>query len=367
MRGKRKIIIAAGGSGGHLYPAMETASKLLKHDSNVRVLFAAGGLESNRFFDHTAFDLHTIDAAPPTRKAPWETVKNCGRIAKGIWQSHRLLASFKPDLVLGFGSYHSFPVLFAASLRRYPILLHEQNSKPGKVIRFFSKRALMTGGYFPSAGDTLKGKFTLLSMPLREGFSYDVCSKIEACDYYGIDSNRCTVLVFGGSQGARFINRTVPELLCKSGSFELQVLHFTGVEEDVEKVKTMYRGVGIKAIVKSSEKRMDYAWKAATMAIVRAGAGTIAEQIEFEVPAIFVPYPYAADNHQDSNADYIVDHVGGGWKWSENNDTSLLLSLLRRLLTQESFRLEEKRRNLSLYKKKIPSLTLHDEILKILF
>lgn len=363
----RKIVISAGGTGGHLYPALGTAFKLLKHEPELQIIFAAGGLATNPFFDRNAFAWHSISAAPLLKQAPWKMLKSCGAIAKGIWQSRRLLSTFKPDLVIGFGSYHSFPVLSAARLLGCPIVLHEQNSKPGKVIRLFSRNALLTGVYFSSASAHLKGNTSLLTMPLREGFSRKACSREEACSYFGIDPNKFTILVFGGSQGAQFINHAVPKLLCDLKIPHFQVLHFAGNDTDAAKVKEMYFKVGIKAIVKSTETRMDFAWRAADLAIVRAGAGTIAEQIEFEVPAIFIPYPYAADMHQESNADYVVDCVRGGWKWNENSWSPINhLAILQLLLDSSSGLLSEKQRNLALYKSNVTSAQFTTEICRIL-
>lgn len=363
----KRILIAAGGSGGHLYPAMGTAVKLLESQPELEVLFAAGGLASNPFFDREAFAWQSISAAPLVKLAPWKFINNCRIIAKGILQSRKLLSSFKPDLVIGFGSYHTFPVLSAARLQKYPIVLHEQNSKPGKVIRLFSKYALMTGIYFPSASRSLKGKSMLLNMPLRDGFSRKTCCKEEACSYFGINSKKLTLLVFGGSQGAQYINQEVTKLLIKVGSSNIQVLHLAGNDSEARMVTDLYAKSDLKAVVKPLEKRMDYAWRAADLAIVRAGAGTIAEQIEFEVPAIFIPYPHAADGHQECNADFVVENVGGGWKWCENQWQPDSFSSTLQLLLQENSPLRtEKQHNLANYKKNVAFAEFSTEICKIL-
>lgn len=350
----KKILISAGGTGGHIYPAMGFAEGLLEIDSTVEVLFAAGGLQESPFFDRTVFAWHSVSSAPLTKKNPLQLLKSCSSIAKGLWQSQKILSSFKPNLVVGFGSYHTFPVLAAAKLQGYPIALHEQNSKPGKVIRLFSKRALLTGIYFPGAAEKIRGKTFLLTMPLRKGFSKKACSKEEACKYFQIDPKKMTVLVFGGSQGAQFLNKTIPLLLVQHlhAGNDFQVLHFAGKMEDAKQVASVYEKNGLKANVKVSEVRMDFAWRAADLAIVRAGAGTIAEQIEFEVPAIFIPFPLAAEGHQDSNADFVVELVQGGWKLQELNwQPFIFLALLQMLLSKNDPRLVEKQHNIAEYKK----------------
>ena len=350
-----KILIAAGGSGGHIYPAMGVAAELLKQDPKLELMFAAGGLADSPFFDRKAFAWESISSAPLNKKNPFNLLKNCGAIAKGVWQSHRVLSAFKPDLVIGFGSYHIFPMLLAAQLKRYPIALHEQNSKPGKVISLFSKRALITGVYFPSATEALKGKSSLLAMPLRPGFSRSTYTKEEACSYFQLDPTKTTLLVFGGSQGAKFINKTIAPLLATYSKTDdsFQILHFTGNLIEAEQVTSTYANLaasGLKVVVKPSESRMDLAWRAADLAIVRAGAGTIAEQIEFEVPAIFIPYPHG-DGHQEGNADFVIEVLGGGWKMREIDwQQSQFLTILSHILEKNSSLLIEKQKNLALHK-----------------
>lgn len=347
-----KILMAAGGSGGHIYPAMGLAADLLKHDPTVQVMFAAGGLAESPFFDREAFAWTSISAAPLPKKNPLKLLKSCSTIAKGVWQSGRILSDFKPDLVIGFGSYHIFPVLLAAKLQRYPIALHEQNSKPGKVINLFSRQALMTGVYFPSAAKAVKGKSSLLMMPLRPGFSRNASTREEACKYFQLDPTVMTLLVFGGSQGAQFINRKIAQIVAEISKLgaRFQVIHFTGNTADAEHVSSAYAAHRQKAVVKTLESRMDLAWRAADLAIVRAGAGTIAEQMEFEVPAIFIPYPHG-DGHQESNADFVVENAGGGWKFLESDwQQSTFSALLLLLLEKNSPLLMEKQKNLAFYK-----------------
>ncbi len=352
---KHKILIAAGGSGGHIYPAMGVAAELLKQDPTLQLMFAAGGLADSPFFDRNAFAWKSISTAPLNKKNPFSLVKNCGAIAKGVWQSHRILSDFKPDLVIGFGSYHIFPMLLAAQLKRCPIALHEQNSKPGKVISLFSKNALMTGVYFPTVTQALKGKSTVLAMPLRSGFAPTAYTKEEACNHFGLDPAKKTLLVFGGSQGAKFINKMIAPLLATYSYTDqnFQILHYTGNQIEAEQVAAIYgyqAAYGLKVVVKASESRMELAWRAADLAIVRAGAGTIAEQIEFEVPAIFVPYPHG-DGHQDGNADFVVDVLGGGWKIKETEwQQSRFLTILNLIFENNSALLIAKRKNLALYK-----------------
>ncbi|MGZ3633886.1 MAG: UDP-N-acetylglucosamine--N-acetylmuramyl-(pentapeptide) pyrophosphoryl-undecaprenol N-acetylglucosamine transferase [Parachlamydiaceae bacterium] len=353
MGNSKKLLIAAGGTGGHIYPAMGMAAKMLEIDPSLQIQFAAGGLAESPFFDRQSYSWESISCAPFTKKNPVSLMKNGSQILQGIWQSVKHLSSFKPDLVVGFGSYHTFPVLSAARLLRYPIVLHEQNSHPGKVIRLFSKAALLTGIYFPDAKKVLKGPTSLMAMPLRAGFSRHACTRKQAGDYFNLDLTKPVVLIFGGSQGAQFMNQTVAQHLVEQSwqGADFQVLHFAGNDKDVQRLQELYGICGLRACVKKLESRMDLAWRIADFAIVRAGAGTIAEQIEFEVPAIFIPYPYAADGHQESNADFVVEHVGGGWKYLETDwHPNVFSAILQPLLIQNSQTLAEKRRQIVHYK-----------------
>lgn len=360
----KKILIAAGGTGGHIYPAIGTADKLIDLDPTICIRFAAAGLENNPFFNQKKFAWESISSATPNLNR--SIFKNCGLIAKGIWQSCKLLSSYQPDLVVGFGSYHSFPILAASTLLRYPIALHEQNSKPGKVNRLFSKYAKLTGVFFPSASQYLKNETIVLPMPLREGLSCLNLSQDEALKYYELESGNLTLLVFGGSQGAHFINKNIPPLLKEIAESAIQVLHFTGNEHEAEKTKQIYSKASIKAVVKVKEDRMDFAWKAADLAIVRAGAVTIAEQIEFEVPAVFIPFPHAADGHQESNADFVVNTVQGGWKWKEEGwNMAEIKSLIKNLIKNKSL-LMEKKQNLAAYKQDVSQQDFANRLLDLM-
>lgn len=349
---KKKIVIAAGGSGGHLYPAFGLARQLLGKRKDLDVLFVASGLDENPFFDKKQFSYRTICSGTFKGWSPVSALITCKNIGIGYAQSIKILSEYRPDIVIGFGSYHTFPLLLAAA-SKFPIVLHEQNSHPGRVIRFFSKKALFTGIYFPTAANKLKGKCIQLAMPLRDGFCKDSYSKEHALSYFELDPAKKTVLVFGGSQGSQAINQMASKALSalQAQKKGFQVLHFTGNMTALEPIIETYRMCGIDAVVKRFEEKMELAWHAADFCIARAGAGSIAEQIEFCIPGILIPYPYAADKHQDCNADFFVDVVGGGWKFVESQfGTEELSCLCSALLAPQSKLLNEKREKLQQYR-----------------
>lgn len=364
---QRKILIAAGGTAGHLYPALAVAHKLAAGAEGAKILFVGAGLSDNRFFDRSAFAFQAIDAAPLSRK-PWPLLKNCVLNAQGLYTSLRILADYQPHLVVGFGSYCAFPILLAAKMRRYPIVLHEQNSKPGKVIRFFARKALMVGTYFPLAETVFSGKAVQMAMPLREGFTPHANTTGEAYDYFKLSPRKFTLLVFGGSQGAHFINQIVADTLLRYGRerCDLQLLHFAGSKEQADMLAKAYAGSSLITVVKPFEPRIDLALRIADLMITRAGAGTIAEQLAFHVPAIFIPYPYAADNHQEYNADYVVNTVRGGWKLLEKNlNSEQLNAVLSPLLSKDSSELQTKKANLIRNRQQSSHLDFADHVKNI--
>ncbi len=338
---RKKVVIAAGGTGGHLFPAQALGEELIQGD--VEILFAGAGLATNRYFDRSRFAYQEVSSATLFRgkipKAVWG-------IIKGIKQSFQALRRSKPDLVVGFGSFHAFPVLFAAVCKRIPILLFESNSVPGKVNRLFSRWAVLSAVHFPAAAEALRGKTAEVKMPLWKRGELPADKKA-AKDYFSLDPDKLTFLVFGGSQGAVLINQqfcaVAKQLAEAKRSF--QVLHLTGNAEQAELASRCYSRLGIQACVKHFEERMSFAWKAADLAVCRAGAATLAELIDDEVPGILIPYPYAADDHQRKNAAFMQTQVGGAVQLENAQD---LLGLIEEML--KPGRLEEMRSQIRVFK-----------------
>lgn len=352
---KKKVMIVVGGTGGHVYPSVSLANDLYKAEPGITLMFVGGDLKNNRFFEHKKFLNESVACAPVNSKNPFKLFKNIIKIIKGVWQSRSIIRRFKPDLIVGFGSFHTFPTLVAAKLSKIPILLHESNSAPGKVNRLLSKHAVATGILFPETADFLKGKTFEVGVPLREGYNLGASTKREARDYFFLEKDRITLLVFGGSQGAKKINQLVSEALCFyfEGHKEcIQVLHFLGEGESQKEFQELYETHDIKATVKNFETRMDLAWAAADLLISRAGASTIAEQMEFEVPGMLIPYPFASDAHQDKNANFMSNTVGGSLTFLEKELNSKILGKkISTLLNHDRILLDAMQDALRLYKK----------------
>ena len=298
---KRKIIIAAGGTGGHLFPAQQL-SESLKREGNCEILFAGHKLSQSPFFEKENIPFQEISSASLKKIVPFLFAA-----FKGFCQSVRLIRRFQPDVVIGFGSFHSFPVLLAAALMRKKIVLFEANCMLGKVNRLFFRVAEKLALQFPLSKNHPSQTFVPL-LPWTSKSS-QTPSPQEARKAFQLDPELFTILVFGGSQGAVAVN----QIFCKTASLlkakglSFQVIHLTGKEGGAS-----YDGASIPACVKTFEKEMHLAYAAADIAVCRSGAGTLAELIRYRKPAILIPFPFAADDHQTVNGKYLAEKIGGG-------------------------------------------------------
>lgn len=321
---KKKVLLAVGGTGGHLFPAQALGRDLKRQEPRLELLFAGSGLSKNRYFDRTSFSFKEIESGTFLTRHLKRNIRGVVSLVKGFYQSLKLMDEYKPDLIVGFGSYHSVPLLLAAWMKKIPMFLFAADSIPGKVIRLFSKKALLSAVQFEEAQKMLKGNSVLVKMPF---WSKEDKEKVptgkEARDYYNLEEGIFTILIFGGSQGAESINQAVLGLSLKT---PFQIIHFVGHEKKLDLVREGYQKRGIKAAVKLFEDQMHYAWRAADVAICRAGAATLAEMVFYERPAILIPYPYAADGHQQMNAKLFAGQVGGAEVLLEEQLTSVKLA-----------------------------------------
>ena len=344
MPNKKKIVLAAGGTGGHVFPAQALARDLMDLQEEIELLFVGGKLSSNRYFQKEQFPFKEVSCATPFRS---EMVRSIFAIGKGVRESMRHLKSFRPDLVIGFGSFYAFPVLTAALLMGIPFILFEPNSIAGKVNRFLSRWALFSAVQFEETKRDLKGNAHLVHLPFW-GREKGNCTREEARAYYGLDMHRPTLLVFGGSQGANAINRLFFDLSLPK---DLQLIHITGDESLVEPLNESYRKQSITACVKHFEDQMQFAWRAADLALCRAGAATLGEMVAFNVPGILVPFAQAADDHQSVNADIFEKKIKGGIHLPEKEMTSSKLSsLLSSLFDPQHHRIESMKQAIEQFK-----------------
>lgn len=358
----KRLLVAVGGTGGHILPAICTTRRLKERIPGLEALFIGSGLLRHPLMTQSEFQIKEIASSTLASKNPLQFVSSFGNILQGLAQSHALVKQFKPDLAIGFGSYHGFPPLFASLVQGVPIVLHEQNSIPGKVNRFFSPYAYLTACYFPQAAQRFRGHCVETDLPLRPGYQVGTVSQEEARFFFGLHPSQPTLLVFGGSQGARVLNRKVPKAIPPNSC---QVIHLTGRQDDPSLIKQTYHDHGINAYVSAFEERMDLAWQAADFAISRAGAGTVAEMIAFEVPTLLVPYALASDGHQDLNAHVMAKDVGGAIHIKEKDLPEQINPLLQQLLSSPH-QLDEMRTALRKFKLHPSKQPFHEILYQIL-
>jgi UDP-N-acetylglucosamine--N-acetylmuramyl-(pentapeptide) pyrophosphoryl-undecaprenol N-acetylglucosamine transferase len=294
------MLLAGGGTGGHLFPAVALAQRLMDEDPAAEVLFVGTerGLEAH-ILPKLGLPLATIDIAGFVGKGLWSKLAVVPLLFKSIGQSLRLLDRFRPQVVVGVGGYASAPVLLAARLKGYPVLIHEQNAWPGLTNRLLARWVDRVCLSFAEADRAFhRGRTVLTGNPLRRG--------MESCP--PLAPGNPLLLVFGGSRGARAINeamvRTLPLLEDFRG--RLNILHQTGTE-DLEWVREEYRQAGWEqdGVVPFIDD-MAGAYERAHLVLCRAGATTVAELTACGRPAIMVPYPHAAGDHQSANALALV-------------------------------------------------------------
>jgi len=292
-----KMLLAGGGTGGHLFPAVALAQRLLATESGSDVLFVGTerGIE-RRVLPDLGLPLRTIDISGFYGKGWGGKAMLIPQLVRSIRQSGRILSAFAPAVVVGVGGYASGPVLLAAKLKGFPTLIHEQNAWPGLTNRLLSRWVDRICLSFPEADSAFHiGRTVVTGNPLRTGM--EECPPVTT-------EGEAKLLIFGGSAGARAINEAVLGTLPLLSTYRdrLRIVHQTGAD-DLERVRAGYRAAGWeKAEVVPFIKDMSSAYARAHLVLCRAGATTIAELTACGRPAILVPYPFAAGDHQTANA-----------------------------------------------------------------
>jgi UDP-N-acetylglucosamine--N-acetylmuramyl-(pentapeptide) pyrophosphoryl-undecaprenol N-acetylglucosamine transferase len=301
------IVFAAGGTGGHLYPAVALAREFLRQDPTARMLFVGTerGIES-KVLAHENLELAMISAQPVMGRGALRAAGALLSLPRGLWQSLALLRRRRASLVLGVGGYTSPPVLLAARLLGVPRAILEPNAYPGMANKMLGPVADLvfvtfrdTARYFPAA------KVRVTGMPVRRGFEEP--SEEDTADTVA----RRTLLVFGGSQGARAINDAMIAAMPQWAALrrELVIVHQTG-EADHARVKAAYEREGVQAEVVPFLFEMPKTLRSADLVVARAGAMTLAELTVCGKPAILIPLPHAIHQHQAHNARALADAGG---------------------------------------------------------
>ena len=296
-----RVLIAAGGTGGHIYPGIAVAQEIMRRDpeSAVRFVGTARGLET-KLVPKAGFDLSLIDSSGLKNVGLVARMKGVVILPKSFVSAGRVILEFRPDVVVGAGGYVSGPVVMMAALMRRRTMVMESNALPGwtnRVLARFVNRAAVS---FQQALPYFRGKGVVTGNPVRREF-FEIPAKRR-------EPGKLSLLIFGGSQGARAINEAMVAALpgLKSLPVELRIKHQTG-PADLEKVKAGYAAAGWNghADVTSYIDNMMNDFAAADLVICRAGATTTAELIAAGKASIMIPFPYAADDHQRKNAEAL--------------------------------------------------------------
>ena len=297
-----KLIVAGGGTGGHLFPALAIAETLMSEDPSSKVLFVGTkrGIEA-KLIPQTGFPIKYVSARGIMRTGIWNTIKAGAEIPLGIMQSLKIIRDFRPDFVLGVGGYASAPTLVAALLLNIETGIQEQNSIMGAANRMLAK---FVNKIFVSWEDTSpktpETKTFLVGNPIRSSLLSVQAVKERKGSF--------NILIFGGSRGAESLNQGMIEHLkeLEDLSSQIKIVHQTG-SDLYDQVKTAYAASGLKAEVINFINNMGdyYSW--ADLVVCRAGASSLAEITAVGKPAIVVPFPFAAEDHQTKNASWLRD------------------------------------------------------------
>jgi len=306
-----KIIIAGGGTGGHIFPAIAIANAILKLEPQTEILFvgAKGKMEMEKI-PQAGFNIEGLDIAGFNRSS---LIKNIGlpfKLLKSFIQVRRIFKRFKPTAAIGVGGYSSFPVLRFAQSKGIPTFIHESNSFAGRSNIMLGKKATKV---FVAADEMEKffqaNRILVSGNPVRSGISKSVVSREEGIRFFGLNPDKKTVLSIGGSLGAKSINESLDKGLDEFEKNDLQLIWQTGKPYAV---KGKERASG-KANVWAGDfiNRMEYAYAAADLVVSRSGAMAIAELCVMKKAVIFVPFPFAAEDHQTVNAQSLVNKKAG--------------------------------------------------------
>jgi UDP-N-acetylglucosamine--N-acetylmuramyl-(pentapeptide) pyrophosphoryl-undecaprenol N-acetylglucosamine transferase len=300
------ILLAGGGTGGHLFPALAIADEIRQLQPKAAFLFLGtkGKIES-RVVPERGYPFRTIWISGFHRRLTLDNFLFPLKVLVSLVQSLFLIRQFKPDVVVGTGGYVCGPILFMASLLRIPTVIHESNSYPGVTTRLLAKKVTTVFIAFDAARRWLKrtDNVILVGTPTREKLG--TISRDEGRMFFHIAADKKTLLIFGGSLGAASINDAAIESLPELLAADVQLVWQTG-QSDYDRVR---RAVGDRNIgwLGPFIDKMEYAFGAADLVVCRAGATTLAELTRVGKPAIVVPYPFAAGDHQTHNARSLAD------------------------------------------------------------
>ena len=300
-----RILVVSGASGGHIFPAAAFLEAVLGRQDAAEILLVLPKKSINLPADFSSLKIEHISITAVGRSISFKNIAAIFNFFKGSLQSLLIILNFRPDIVVGFGSLVSVPVVLFAWLFRIKTMIHEQNVIPGsanRLLAIFADRIAISLRESSAYLSKYQAKTVFTGNPLRRKLRF--IGRHEAAEFFGFCAKEFTILVLGGSQGSRSVNEAFLKSISDLRLLKPQVIHIAG-PADYGGFKNEYAGFGFEARVFDFFSEMQYAYSAADLVVSRAGATTIAELIFFKVPAILCPYPYACA-HQAANADILV-------------------------------------------------------------
>lgn len=304
-----RIVFAAGGTGGHIYPAIAIADELKKINEKTEILFiGAKGRIEEKIVPAAGYNLKTVEVRGFYRSINPKNINVVLKFLEAARTSKKYLREFKPEIVFGTGGFVSGPVLWSAAKLGLNTVIQEGNSYPGITVKWLSSKVNKVILNFEETKKHLKRKdnVVMMSYPVRSNLKR--YSKSEARKYFGLEADKKTLLVFGGSQGARSINEAMVNSYMKFIENDIQVIWQTGDNIENTGKAELYKGV---KMLKYLDK-IDYAYSAADLIVCRSGISTVMELAEFGCAVIFVPFEHASENHQEKNARTLVNKGAAG-------------------------------------------------------
>ena len=311
-----KVIIAAAQTGGHINPGIAIANKIKKENKNARIVFigTTRGIE-NDLVPRAGYELRTIEAYGINRKLSLQNIKNMFKTLKGLGEAKKIVKDIKPDIVIGTGGFICGPVLMAAKKYKIPTILHESNAFPGVAVKLLSKKVdTILLGFEDAKKRLSKAKNVVVTGTPTKVKKVNLTEeqKDKMINELNLDKKLPIVLVFGGSQGAKSINSTLIDIIKNNTNKDYQIIWASGqkqydiIKNSLKELKiniNKIKNVQILPYIYNMEEMMNLA----DVIVSRSGAMTITEVANTGKPAIFIPFPFATENHQEYNARVLVD------------------------------------------------------------
>ncbi len=354
------IVLTGGGTGGHVYPAISIAQTLRDLDEKIKILYigSSASIEERVSIAHNIDFIGVHSASLPEIKS-FKCLKAVKDVAQGVVEAKKALDKFDCDLVFGTGGYVCYPVFIAQKMRKKPIVIHEQNAIGGKTNKEFAKYATYICTTFDNKDFPLE-KIVQTGLPIRKNFKIKIQKKFYA-EEFGIPKDKFTLLICGGSQGAKAINDTIVEILPKLKDEKIEIIHQTG-KKKYEDVINATKGIEAPNYHPYDYIDMYKALNTADLVIGRAGASTLTEILTQGVPSVLIPYPFAASNHQFYNAKHSSDEGASILIEEKNLRGEGLLKIIKDLIQNP-----QKLKEMSLATEKVIIPNPEEKIVEVIF